>query len=365
MKKTCIGFVTLGFLFGLTLMGCSAALDQKTPSTAVSAADTSTAVFVIQLSGKSASPEHAPSLGREKDEGSSSIRNGVITLTKGSMKIVTNFSVTGTEVTIAIASVQVGNWNANVAFYDANGYLIYQGSSSFALNQGTTPTVNVAVSEITGNVSFGVTIPGSQLAYSASFSNATDTNNWYYDRRACNLSNNALCVDGNYLYSGSLSYASVPNGGRDGYAIYGMGNTSYTNYTFAVDFEGLTNYMGGYLNPIILFRVQNWQSNFTLSPINAYRIDLVPPDSVSSQNSWSFTKYDTNSIVTVTNGTSTLLVRGWNHIEISVNGGTIIATLNGATLFSYTDPSPIPYGGIGVGSVWETGSAFENVQIWE
>ena len=63
-------------------------------------------------------------------------------------------------------------------------------------------------------------------------------------------------------------------------------------------------------------------------------------------------------------GVSDLFVREWNHVEISVIGNVIRFYVNGGLVAQVTDPSAIYYGGVGLGTVNSTGSAYDNVKLW-
>ncbi len=181
---------------------------------------------------------------------------------------------------------------------------------------------------------------------------------WEESRRVWHVTNGVYALDGGYL----PGYGSSST--RDGYSIWGKGNTSLRSYTLQVDVRGTSSLK----KPIILFHVVNWQDDFSKTPFDAYRFDFHPADSSSDAGKWVLQKYVTINgvlqLTTLTNGTSVAFGSGWNRVSISVTeGGEIKIYANGQLVLSYVDPNPIPYGGVGLGCVWETTAEFDNVKI--
>lgn len=52
-----------------------------------------------------------------------------------------------------------------------------------------------------------------------------------------------------------------------------------------------------------------------------------------------------------------------NTVQVEVLGGTIKIAVNGVDVLEYTDPDPIPAGGIGIGSIWESTTRFDYVTV--
>ena len=50
-------------------------------------------------------------------------------------------------------------------------------------------------------------------------------------------------------------------------------------------------------------------------------------------------------------------------VSVVVNGGHFQAFLNGTKYMDYTDPNPLPAGGIGLGAVWETHATFDDLVV--
>ena len=48
-----------------------------------------------------------------------------------------------------------------------------------------------------------------------------------------------------------------------------------------------------------------------------------------------------------------------NDVEILFNGGQILIKINGETVINFMDTNPIPYGGIGLGSIWESTTRYD------
>ena len=54
---------------------------------------------------------------------------------------------------------------------------------------------------------------------------------------------------------------------------------------------------------------------------------------------------------------------GTNRLVVNITSNHIKVTINGQVVLQYTDPNPIPYGGVGVGQVWETNGWYDNVVV--
>jgi len=189
-----------------------------------------------------------------------------------------------------------------------------------------------------------------------------NTNGWVEMKRYWHLTNGTYCLDGDYMPGRSNPFD------RDGYSFYRMGDSSLKNYTFTVDVKGLDGFMNGFKQPLLLFHVIHWQTSFSIIPFTAYRFSFIPADSSQRAGEWvleKFTTVNTNTqIERLKSGISSAFVSNWNTIKIiTKDNGYIAIYANNILITELTDSNPIPYGGIGLGSIWETGSQFDNVEI--
>ncbi|MEJ5285073.1 MAG: hypothetical protein WHS77_08515 [Brevinematales bacterium] len=179
-------------------------------------------------------------------------------------------------------------------------------------------------------------------------------NGWVESRRYWSITNGLYCLDGDYVNF----YVD-----RDGYSVYGAGDDKLKNYVFKVDVKGLSDLK----HPILLFKVISWQDNFSKTPFSAYRLDFRPLDSIDDPGMWYLEKWSTingtNKNDRLISGYSSLFKSGWNHIEISVISNNIEIKVNDSVLTNIVDNNMIPYGGVGLGAIWESDAAFDNVEI--
>jgi hypothetical protein len=286
------------------------------------------------------------------DGGSAAISMGVITLTKGSQRIDKSFDFTTSPVNVTLNAVQVGNWNISIALYDADGFKIYEGSSTVIVKKGVTSTASITVSAVTGNLEIIIDVPGPFLVLDENFDDGI-ANGWVLEL------GNGFVTNGEYHL---IAQPGTPWQG--GYLFYGEGNTSLSNYVFEFDVKGLEGFPNGAMRPLVFFRTQAWNPSYI-----TYRLDMFPMDTLEpaiTPGYFSCCEYNGTFTMSpaLTNGVSEQFVREWNHVEISVIGNVIKAYVNGALIFEVTDPSPIYYGGIGLGSINTTGTVYDNVKLW-
>ncbi|MGC8770681.1 MAG: hypothetical protein ACP5Q5_05470 [Brevinematia bacterium] len=185
-----------------------------------------------------------------------------------------------------------------------------------------------------------------------------NNNDWVETRRYWSIIDGLYCLDGGYLPGFGDSYDD-----RDGYSVYRAGDEKLKNYLFKVDVKGLSDLK----HPILLFKVISWQDTFSKTPFIAYRFDFRPADSSNDPGMWYLEKWSTingtNKNDRLISGYSSLFKSGWNHIEISVISNNIEIKVNDSVLTNIIDNNIIPYGGVGLGAIWESHAAFDNVEI--
>ncbi|OHD62581.1 MAG: hypothetical protein A2014_03510 [Spirochaetes bacterium GWF1_49_6] len=336
MKK---GFWFVSAFLMLLTIGCSGVLDEG---------DVGSVRVVIGSPSASASSFTPQVFQPLFAGGSAAIDKGVITLTKGSQRIDKNFDYTNSPIDLSITSLQVGNWNIYVALYDADGFKIYEGSSTVTIKKGVTSTASITVSAVTGNLEIIIDVPGPFLVLDENFDDGV-ANGWTLAQGIGTITNGEYHIKG---------VSGVPQMG--GYLLYGAGNTALSNYVFEFDFKGVEGYADD-LRPDVMFRIQSWGASYSL-----YRIDFFPMDNIGNPGYWSCAEYNGTwgTPGSISNGNSNLFVREWNHGEISVIGNLIRIYINGGLLLQYTDPTPMLYGGIGLATMWTTETVYDNVKLW-
>jgi len=185
---------------------------------------------------------------------------------------------------------------------------------------------------------------------------------------------NGRIVDGRVWIDGNYAANSI---GRDGWAMTHVGDKSWTDYTYTlvannVNAGGSIGYPQDAPMNTLFFRVlaQSMPGRYTTT----YRLNLwatrLPPSGgcESSGNYMELEKYVDGQRVEINTDSSLIqclsnAVVGTNSYEINVRGGTIEITVNGQLRWVFIDPDPIPYGGVGVGQIWETNGWFEDAWV--
>lgn len=150
---------------------------------------------------------------------------------------------------------------------------------------------------------------------------------------------------------------------RDAFLMTGEGST-WTDYRLVTRFHS----DGGgdnWFNALINFRVQRltgWSEGVW------YGFFIYPPNSNIPPSGGFFLVKNTDSgpvhLAPTYYNTSSLQV-GDNLVDIEVEGGVFTLLLNGQLAGRYVDPNPIPSGGIALGSIWESVTRYDFVQVIE
>lgn len=209
-------------------------------------------------------------------------------------------------------------------------------------------------------VDFGVKADG-RLLFQDDFSNPDDPN-WTFFNRFGRIADGRLWIDGGY----------IPDSiGRSGWALTHVGDTGWTDYSYSVTFNNENP--GGYpaedYMAHVYFRVAAQEAGHFLQTM--YTLELwnpgVPPANDACPN-WdngeiALARWDdsVNTALAVVCQSNTVL--GTNAARVEVRGGEIKVFVNGELMLTYVDPDPIPFGGVGVGQVWETNGWFDDVVV--
>jgi hypothetical protein len=155
---------------------------------------------------------------------------------------------------------------------------------------------------------------------------------------------------------------------RDSLAILN-GDPKWTNFEISVKMQPIA----GWHNSRILFRSQNfdWSSGGKFGKgyfleLNREALDLIPGE-LGQFNLLNFYRLDcpTESACDpeLVATTSFGLLDTPVDAKVVVDEGHIQVFMNGTKVFDYTDPNPLPAGGIGLGAVWETQAVFDDLVV--
>lgn len=141
---------------------------------------------------------------------------------------------------------------------------------------------------------------------------------------------------------------------RDAMALVHDGDTNWTDYQYSITVDTL---VGAWEHFNILFRSDGFSRYSDGSSGSGYQLDFA----------------DFSSTVQLSrrvDGVNTILwqqswspVSGEMDITIDISGSRIQAYLDDQLLFDIIDSSPLLYGGIGVHTIWEAESRFDNVLV--
>lgn len=149
---------------------------------------------------------------------------------------------------------------------------------------------------------------------------------------------------------------------RDSVIIAGEG-LDWTNYRFSTRFyaEGGGD---GWYQADIYFRVQDmhgWGKG-TYYRLNIYTPLWVNPENAPRVHLIKHTG-DTTTSLALTHPLSGVINDHDNRVEVEVIGGTIRIAINGFNILEFTDPNPIPAGGVGLGVTWEATTRYDYIKV--
>lgn len=217
-----------------------------------------------------------------------------------------------------------------------------------------------------GGATGAATEPSGPVMFSDYFTDPqASAESWSFVNRYGRIADGRLWVDGGYMPN------AVP---RDGWAVTHVGDSQWKDY--AVDVVYSSENVGGgdpsWHGPFIFLRVAA-QPEGGLG--TTYIVAIQDPGSRSEGGECADygQPYPTgnvglNKVVdgvgnwvasTCVSNTTT----GTNTVRVTVQGKKIEVVANGQTVMTYTDPTPIKFGGVGVGQIWETNGWFDNVIV--
>jgi hypothetical protein len=192
----------------------------------------------------------------------------------------------------------------------------------------------------------------------------TDSGAWSFFNRYGRIASGRLWIDGTYMPN------AVP---RDGWALTHIGDSGWTDYVLGLSYDNEN--VGGSPDThdaMVFFRVASEAGNVRGT---MYRVDVFAAGDRYAGGSctdlgrpWPGGWVQLSKYV---NGVGALLHEecasnaqlGDNTLQISIHGGDISVVSNGQTVLAASDPDPIPYGGVGVGQLWETNGWYDDVLV--
>lgn len=90
----------------------------------------------------------------------SEIASGTVTITKGNITLTKPITIVDHQGSVNFDNIQVGHWHILVQLLDSEGYVIYTGEKDAIVQKDQTTTVDITVSENTGNLVVNVNVPG-------------------------------------------------------------------------------------------------------------------------------------------------------------------------------------------------------------
>ncbi len=143
---------------------------------------------------------------------------------------------------------------------------------------------------------------------------------------------------------------------RDALAVVHDGDTAWTDYDVSLDAEFVPG--TGWKHYNIVLRSNGFDRSSAGSSGSAYQLEFVGAP------------WEPAIALSRFHGRSVELYRGrWNPpagpaaLTISLKGGRLSLSVNGESVFDVIDPDPLPYGGIGLHTIWESKARFDNVVV--
>lgn len=199
-----------------------------------------------------------------------------------------------------------------------------------------------------------------QLLFRDFFTSKKNTNWTFYNRNG-EIKKGSLWMNGRYM-SNSIA--------RDGWILTHVGDITWTDYNYSFNFNN-ENIGGSPSEPNMVtayFRVKAETGN---SRKTMYRLDIWNPGNAQQggtcpnwlQGAVGLSKYVNGIGYSLKDTCYSNITEGNNKLVVNIKGGDILITVNGKVVLQYTDSDPIPYGGVGVGQIWETNGWYDDIYV--
>jgi hypothetical protein len=248
----------------------------------------------------------------------------------------------------------------------------YVACSKYFILVAAAIVATAAIGTAVGSVSTGSSAqvePSGPVLFSDYFNSSSDPN-WTFFNRSGHIDGGRLWIDGGYTSDAV---------GRDGWALTHIGDKTWKDY--AVDVAYDNGNIGGspdHHMAMIYFRVASAGGHADVEGgrRTMYRLDVWDPGDAYEGGSCSgiyapspagwvqLIEYSNSGALTwLGEACFSNTVHGTNFVRVVVKGNTIETLINGKTIMTVNDPTPIQYGGVGVGQIWETNGWFDNVTV--
>lgn len=208
---------------------------------------------------------------------------------------------------------------------------------------------------------------GQHVLFKDFFSTSPDPA-WTFYNRAGEVRDGRLWIDGDYLPSSEA---------RNGWALTHVGDTTWTDYSMSVAYD--TGVGGGEPPdaPSAMFFVRTQAQAPGAQAGTTYRIIVFdvgagnpttrcgPIGQPLAHGSVQIDRIVNGILTAVIVRCASGSVTGANLALITADGPAITVRVNGVQVLRWVDPHPLLSGGVGVGAIWETNGAFDNVRVWE
>ncbi len=158
---------------------------------------------------------------------------------------------------------------------------------------------------------------------------------------------------------------SVENNPTDSLAIVHDKDKSWKDYKLSMKAQFNTSSAVGHYN--VLLRTNDFVRINGPQQGTAYQLEFFGSNWDSPHRNrivLSRCDLDIGSVITLVDKSFPLPVNGSPlNLEIVVQGAKISLSINGQSVFSVVDPNPLPYGGIGVHTIWSEEARFDDVVL--
>jgi hypothetical protein len=177
------------------------------------------------------------------------IDTGEITITKGDLEYSQSVDLQDGSATVVFEEIQPGIWQIHVALYDADGFMLYEGSAEAEVHGGETASAHIILTELSGDLEITIEMPSTgnlgPVAYYPFNGNANDESGHGGD----GIVYGAMLTEdrfGNpehaYLFDGENDWIKVDN--NEYINVNGYNSLSVCAWVKCQDYDVLSLYAG-------------------------------------------------------------------------------------------------------------------------